>query len=119
MAKSRAPQAGHSIDVGFAVGVVEKDALPAVDHERPGVPDRRQIGIRVNQRFDVASGEIAEHVVTFARMSRNTRRAGPAVSKLSTHSRFKFRARRRQWHLFAVAGLYSHLDHLPLPHPTT
>src|SRR5882672_7543673 len=119
MAERRAPQPRHAIDVGFAVAVIEKDALPAVDHERPGVPDRRQIGIGVNQRFDVASSEIAEHGVTFARRSHDTRRAGPAVSKLSTRGRFKFGARRRKRDLLAVIGLYRRIEHLPLAHRKT
>src|SRR6266545_1340145 len=119
MAERRAPQPRHSIDVGSAVVVVEKDALPAVDHERPGVPDRGQIGIGVNQRFDVASGKIAEHGVTFARRSHDTRRASPAVSKLSTRGRFKFGARWRKRDVLAIIGLYRRIEHLPLAHRKT
>src|SRR3954467_13697424 len=107
MAERRAPQPRHSIDVGFAVVVVEKDALPAVDHERPGVPDRGEIGIGVNQRFDVANGEIAEHGVYF-------RAEEPRYSPRKPSRVKAFHARSLQiWGAAAEAG--PSRCHRPLP----
>ena len=60
VAERGAPQPGHAFDVGLAVGVVDEDALPALDDERPGLAEAREIDVGVHQRFDVAGGEIAE-----------------------------------------------------------
>ena len=46
VAERRAPQAGHAFEIGLAVGVVDVDALAALDHQRTGFADRRLIGSR-------------------------------------------------------------------------
>ena len=60
VAERRAPQPGHALDIGLAVGVVDIDALAALDDERTGLAKSREIDVRMHQRFDVAGGEIAE-----------------------------------------------------------
>src|SRR5579863_8328677 len=58
--KRSAPQPGHALDIGFAIGIVDIDALAALDNERAAVAKTREIDIGMHQRFDVAGGEIAE-----------------------------------------------------------
>ena len=60
VAERGAPQPGHAFDIGLAVGVVDIDALAALDDERTGLAKPREIDVGVHQRFDVAGGEIAE-----------------------------------------------------------
>src|ERR1700730_7257620 len=60
VAKRRAPQPRHGFDVRLAVGVVDIDALAALDDERPGVAKAGQIGVGMHQGLDIAGGEIAE-----------------------------------------------------------
>ena len=60
VAERRAPQPGHAFDIGLAVGVVDVDALAALDHQRAGLAQRREIGVGMGQGLDVADGEIAE-----------------------------------------------------------
>jgi len=47
VAKRRAPKAGHALDIGLAVGIVDMDALRALDDERPGLAEAREIDIGV------------------------------------------------------------------------
>src|ERR1700738_802543 len=42
-AERRAPQAGHAFDIFLAVGIVDIDALGALDHERAGIAKCREI----------------------------------------------------------------------------
>src|ERR1700722_16648032 len=56
----RAPQPGHALDVRFAFGVVDVDALPALDDQRTAVAKAREVNIGMHQRFDVAGRKIAE-----------------------------------------------------------
>jgi hypothetical protein len=37
------------------------DALPALDHQRTGLAKLVEIGVGMDQRFDVANGEVARH----------------------------------------------------------
>ncbi len=60
VAERRAPEARHAFDIGLTVRVVDVDALPAFEDKRPGLAEAREIDVRMHQRFDVASGEIAE-----------------------------------------------------------
>src|SRR5687768_13189574 len=55
------PEPRHAIDVWLAGRVVEMDALPALDDERTGLAKAREVGVGMDQRFDVAGGEIARH----------------------------------------------------------
>ena len=61
IAERRAPQAGHALDVVLAVAVEDPDALAALEDQRPGVAEAREVGVGVDQRFDVASGKVREH----------------------------------------------------------
>ena len=60
VAKRRAPQPRHPFDIGPALGVVDEHALSALDDQRTGFAQRREIGVGVNQGLEVADGEIAE-----------------------------------------------------------
>ena len=60
VAERRAPKPGHAFDIGLAVGIVDIDALAALDDERAGVAEAREIGVGMHQRLDVADGKIAE-----------------------------------------------------------
>ena len=61
VAERRTPQAREPFDIGFAAAVVEMDALPALDHQRPGLPKCIKLGVGMNQRFDIAGGKIGQH----------------------------------------------------------
>ena len=56
----RAPQPGHAFDVGLAVGVIDIDAVRALDNERAGLAEAGEIDVGMHQRFDIAGGQIAE-----------------------------------------------------------
>src|SRR5271163_1016768 len=60
VAERGAPQPGHALDIAFAVGVVDIDALPTLDNERALVAKAREIDVRVQHRFDVAGRKIAK-----------------------------------------------------------
>ena len=60
VAERRAPKPGHAFDIGLAVGVVDVNALPAFEDERPGLAKAREIDVGMHQGFYVAGGEIAE-----------------------------------------------------------
>src|SRR5271169_5881681 len=60
VAERRAPQPRHTFDVRLTLGVVDIDALAALEDERPGVAKAGQIGVGMHQGLDVAGGEIAE-----------------------------------------------------------
>src|SRR5262245_3718119 len=60
VAERGAPQPRHAFDIGFAFAVIDEHAAPALEHERPRVAQRCEIGIGVNERLDVADGEVAE-----------------------------------------------------------
>src|SRR5580692_3921623 len=68
VAERGAPQPRHAFDVRLAVGVVDINALPALEDQRPGVAKTGQIGVGMHQGLDVAGGEIAErgHVAPLA-----------------------------------------------------
>ncbi len=66
VAKRRAPQAGHALDVGFAIGVIDIDALRALDHQWSGCAKLVEVGVRVDQRLNVANGKVAGHGATRA-----------------------------------------------------
>ena len=50
VAERRAPQPGHALDVGLAVGVVDEYALAALDDQRTGFAQCREIGVGVDQQ---------------------------------------------------------------------
>ncbi len=56
----RAPQAGHALEIRLALDVVDVHALAALDHQRAGVAQLRQVGVGMRERLDVADREIAE-----------------------------------------------------------
>src|SRR4029079_7594866 len=56
----RAPQPGHALDVALALAVVDEHALAALDHQWPGLPEGVEVGVGMNERLDIAHGEIAE-----------------------------------------------------------
>ena len=58
VAKRRAPQAGHAFEIGLAVGVIDVDALAALEHQGASLTERRLIGVRVNQGLDRAGLQI-------------------------------------------------------------
>ena len=60
VAEPRAPQAREALDVALAGGVVDVDALAALQHQRTQAAVRQEVGGRVQQRFHVAGGEIRE-----------------------------------------------------------
>src|SRR4029077_16813801 len=60
VAQRRAPQPGHPFDIGFAFCVVYEHALAALEDQRTGFAQRREIGVGMDQGLDVADGEIAE-----------------------------------------------------------
>ena len=60
VAERRAPKTGHALDIGLAVGIVDIHALRALDDERPGLAEAREVDIGVYQCLDVTDGEIAE-----------------------------------------------------------
>ena len=66
VAEPGAPQPGEALDVALAGGVVDVDALAALQHQRPGAAVRQEVGGGVQQGFDVAGGKIREraHGVT-------------------------------------------------------
>ena len=59
-ASSGAPQPGHAFDIGLTLGIVDVNALGALEDERPGVAKAREVGIGMHQRFDVAGGKIGQ-----------------------------------------------------------
>ena len=66
VAERRAPQPGHALDVGFAVAVIDEYALAALDDQRTGFAQCREIGVGVDQSLDIADGEVAERRHGFA-----------------------------------------------------
>ena len=56
----RASQAGQPFDVALARGVPDIDAFAALDDGRSGLAKCRQIGIGLDQRFDVALLQIGQ-----------------------------------------------------------
>jgi hypothetical protein len=60
VAERGAPQPRHALDIGLAGGVVDEDPLSALDDERPGLAQSRQIDVRVHQGLNVAGSEIAQ-----------------------------------------------------------
>ena len=68
MPQRRAPQAGHAFEIGFAAGVVDPHALPALDDERTAGGERIEVRIGMNERRDIASGKIAGHGVQLCQM---------------------------------------------------
>ncbi len=66
VAERRAPQPGHALDVGLALGVVDIDALPALDDQRTGLAKAREIDVGMHQRFDVAGRKVAQRGHAFA-----------------------------------------------------
>jgi len=60
VAERRAPQPGHALDIGLAVGIVDIHAMRALDDKRPGLAEAREIDIGVYQCLDVTDGEIAK-----------------------------------------------------------
>jgi len=59
VAKRRAPQARHALDIGLAVGVVDEDTLAALEHQGTARAERRKIGVGMNEGLDVADRKIA------------------------------------------------------------
>ena len=51
---------GHAFEIGLAVGVVDVDALAALEHQRAGVADRRLVGVGVDQGLDRTGLQIGE-----------------------------------------------------------
>jgi hypothetical protein len=66
IAQRRAPQARQALDVLLALVVVDVDALAFLDHRRAGLAERRQVGVGVDQGFDVPHGEVGKGLVHFA-----------------------------------------------------
>jgi hypothetical protein len=66
VAERRAPQPGHTLDVGLAVAVIDEYALAALDDQRTGFAQRREIGVGVGHSLDIADGEVAERSHGFA-----------------------------------------------------
>ena len=60
VAERRAPETGHAFEITLALGVIDINAFAALDHHRAVVAKRREIGVRMHQRFDVAGGKIAQ-----------------------------------------------------------
>ena len=56
-----APQAGHALEIGSAVAVVDPHAVAALDDERPRLAKGLQVGVGMDQGFDVAGREVREH----------------------------------------------------------
>src|SRR5262249_52463274 len=55
-----APEPRHALEIGLALAVVDEHALPALDDQRTGFAQRREVGVGVNQRLEVADGEVAK-----------------------------------------------------------
>src|SRR5215469_9575557 len=77
----RAPQPRHAFDIGFAFGIVDEHALAALDDQRTGFAQRREIGVGVDQGLDVADGEIAEWWHGLASPLQRYRRSREPTSK--------------------------------------
>ena len=61
-----APESRHALDVGLTFAVVDEHPLPTLDDQRTGFAHRREVGVGVNQGFEVADGEIAKRRHGFA-----------------------------------------------------
>src|SRR5215469_352836 len=61
-----APQPRHALDIGLALAVVDEHSLPTLDDQRTRCAQRREVGVGVNQGFEVADGEIAKRRHGFA-----------------------------------------------------
>src|SRR6266487_2942125 len=83
VAKRRAPQPRHPFDIGPALGVVDEHALSALDDQRTGFAQRREIGVGVNQGLEVADGEIAERGHDLASSLQRYGRRSELASKAS------------------------------------
>ncbi len=55
-----APKPRHAFDIGLAFAVVDEHALSALQHQGTALAKGGEIGVGVNQGFDVADGEIAQ-----------------------------------------------------------
>src|SRR3984893_10212009 len=60
VAECRTPKSGHAFDIGLALGVVDVNAVRALDDERPTLTKAGEIDVGMHQRFDVAGGKIAQ-----------------------------------------------------------
>jgi len=53
-----APQSRQSLDIGLAEGVINIDSLAALKDQRPGLPHCIKVGVGMNERCDVAGGDV-------------------------------------------------------------
>src|SRR5262249_17936962 len=93
IAERRAPQPGHALDIGLSLVVVDAHALPALEDERSGLAERGELGVGVNQRLDVAGGEIAERGHGMALDLRRRERAALAPNAATRHGWISGRGR--------------------------
>ncbi len=61
IAERGAPQTGHALEIGLALGIVDPDTLAALQDEWSCVAKGRELGIGMDQGFDIAGGEIGQH----------------------------------------------------------
>src|SRR5262249_39848204 len=61
-----APKSRHALDISLALAVVDKHPLPALADQRTRFAQRREVGVGVDQGFEVADGEIARRRHGFA-----------------------------------------------------
>src|SRR5262249_47496131 len=59
VAQCRAPESGHTLEIGFAGSVVDVHPLPALQDERSFFPEGSEIGVGVRQRLYITGGEVA------------------------------------------------------------
>src|SRR5262249_62364519 len=93
VAQRRAPQRRHAFDIGLALRVVDEHALPALDDQRTGFAQHRKVGVRVNERLNIADGEIAERGHSTPRHGAAAGRGGGNGTASSPGSRTS------HWHL--------------------
>src|SRR5262249_29153200 len=66
VAEGGAPEPRHALEVGLALAVVDEHSLPALDDQRTGFAQGREVGVGVNEGLEVADGEIAKRRHGFA-----------------------------------------------------
>src|SRR6516164_9473918 len=58
VAEGGAPEPRHALEIGLALAVVDEHALPALDDQRTGFAQGREVGVGVNEGLEVADGEV-------------------------------------------------------------
>ena len=95
VAERGAPEPGHALDVGLAVGVVDPDALSALQHQGPGLAQGGEVGVGVDQGLDVAGGRfesMAASIDVEASLSNGTcRRVGRSEHSVLPRARIRCR----------------------------